>query len=197
MKLKLCSWVFCHFSFSKWHSRCKAPYRVKKTESHNGSQQLNGGNMKLLTTILALTFVGMNAMASGKTPPRSDGNGTPQCRAYDAGSTEEHSPHPSCESCLSAGHGSCDMKCYSYDYTCTAKSRQIVIDEVIDPVTKQPQQVQKEIEVTFSATAPTEWMARDSAMRQCYWSQHSSFGPPCEVSSCSENSHQSSSSSCR
>ncbi len=149
--------------------------------------------MKFLATALLLTFVSLNTFASGKTPPRSDGYGTPQCRAYDHGKKEEHSPHASCEACTSA-HGDCDMKCFNYDYTCTSKARIMSAHLIIDPVTKQPREERTETEVSYSATGQTEGEARDRAMQQCLWSNGYSA---CSLSTCNENSHQSSNQACQ
>jgi hypothetical protein len=150
--------------------------------------------MKFLAMLLLVAFTSVNSFASGKSAPRSDGYGSPQCRAYDHGKHEEHSPHPTCESCLSSGHGDCDMKCFSYDYTCTSKAKIVTSKLIIDPTTKQPREQREEKEVTYSATGNTEGEARDRAMQQCLWSNGYSA---CSLSSCNENSHEYSSQSCR
>lgn len=148
--------------------------------------------MNFLATVLVMAFMSLNVLASGKSAPRSDGYGTPQCRAYDSGKTEEHSPHATCDACLSS-HGRCDMKCFTYDYSCTAKAKQITARLVIDPVTKQQREEKQETEVSYQANGRTEGEARDRAMQQCLWSNGWSA---CSLSSCNESSHQSSSQSC-
>jgi hypothetical protein len=149
--------------------------------------------MKFLSTVLLMAFFSINVLASGKSAPRSDGYGTPQCRAYDQGKKEEHSPHATCEACVSA-HGGCDMKCFSYDYTCTAKAKVISAKLILDPVTNQPREERQESEVSYTATGRTEGEARDRVMQQCLWSNNYSA---CSFSSCGENSHENSSQACR
>jgi hypothetical protein len=149
--------------------------------------------MKFLATVLVLAFVSLNTFASGKTPPGSDGYGTPQCRAYDAGSTEEHAPHPSCDSCLAA-HGNCNMRCFSYDYTCTSTLHKQEAHVIIDPKTKQPREELRDVAIPYTSVAQTIDIARQQALQQCQWSN--GFGANCSYATCNENSHQTSSQAC-
>lgn len=137
-------------------------------------------------------LISMVAFGSGKTPPSSDGRGTPQCRAYDGGSTEEHAPHYSCDDCLSA-HSNCEMRCFSYDYTCRAEGSIERLVEVVDPVTKRVVLERRIERQTFSETSHTEYQARERALRECYFSGAMN----CSMSTCNENSSISSRQSCR
>lgn len=121
--------------------------------------------MKFLKVILSLSlFASALALASGPSTPVSDGRGGIRCAAYDV-KNEEHGNHGSCNSCLK-DHPNCEMKCYSYDYTCKAKGT----DE-------------RGQSVTFEASGSTEIDARERAIDRCYYSGAKN----CAKESCSED----------
>lgn len=133
---------------------------------------LNKVGAFVLLLMLAFSQV---ALAGGGSTPSSGGSGRPRCAAYDTG-YEEHGYHNTCAECNAEHHGSCVQRCYDYDYTCTA--------------TGTNDKGEKETTESFDRR---EVYARDQALERCY-----GLGlKNCSVSSCTENSTQTSSQTCR
>lgn len=138
--------------------------------------------MKNILLALGIQVFAMYAFAGGAGAPSSP-SGEVQCRAYDTG-TEEHSgAHFSCGECLSV-HGDCDMRCYSYDTTCTAKGQRQNRD-ANGNITWQDERT--------TAKEQNEYRARDMANYQC-----ASQGLiNCQIESCNQSSNQIQSSRCQ
>lgn len=146
--------------------------------------------MKLTISFLFSILMSMTVFGSGKTPPSSDGYGTPRCAAYDAGGTEEHGDHFSCDECLRS-HPNCEMKCFSYDYSCQVSGTIDRSERRIDPRTGQETWVRVSQPFSSTVRGRTRYEANDRAYYEC----RMAGAMNCNVS-CSENAYETQRRSC-
>jgi hypothetical protein len=132
-----------------------------------------GEFMKTILLALGIQVFAIYAIAGGAGAPVSR-SGEVQCRAYDAGTEEHSSAHFSCGECLSI-HGDCDMRCYSYETSCTAKGQRQNHDANGNVVLQDERS---------SSVERNEYRARDMAIYQCI----NQGLINCQIESCNQSS---------
>ena len=120
--------------------------------------------MRLAITLLFLCSDFAWGLGGSKIPEGSGRGQNRQCRVYDIGH-EEHGNHFSCHECFKSGHGKCVERCYTYNYSCTAKGFYADGEEV-----------------TYNATGPNRTRVRNRAIDRCY----NSGVPSCYIVACNE-----------